>query len=655
RGYQEALRNPLFRGVVLGMTLWLGLEMQLTGYIGVRLAEAMPDREQLLAIGPWHLNLNGVELRGVLRAENTLLIVVLALFAERLLRRLHDRPRVYAGIALFAIGTVTLAMSNLMVPLVLAIVVLTLGELMHIPVMQAMVADLVPDDARTRYLALFKLSIQGGMIIAALGLIAGAVLPPEGMAVIFIALAALIGVLYRPALARREPPTVPLRRLLGETCSTSDRGRERAPMPVTQLRDVHVVVLNRWRDSYARYANYVDHKTCRITYVTTARGAHAVPEGAASVLIVDDLCDYAAVRAAIQPAVSEHGKPEAVVALQESDFLVASRLREEFGSRGRRPAELHHFLDKHAMLLAAQRTGVSVPRFELVTETEEICAFASRVGWPVVVKPLLGRASTGVRRVDDADEAAGIDVSALRPMLAQEYLPHPVYHVDGVFTGHDLGPWRLSTYENMPGAATTGPLAFMLGEPVGSIEVDDPVTCAAVEEFLRQLLPGMSTRPWVFHLELFMSPMAAGPRCIFLEVGCRPGGGEIPFVWREVHNVDLMGLEFALQCDETPDLPPLAAGEPVGGCLLVPLQTTPCRVVQATSMLEEDGPYAEVIPQAGVLVPKIEGSYELIGGRFRYRGTSTAEVRRKVLLTAANYEVRCEPVEDAAALSAGSS
>jgi DHA1 family multidrug resistance protein B-like MFS transporter len=654
RGYQEAVRAPMFRRVVLGMTVWLGLEMQLTGYVAVRLAEDMPDRQQFLAIGSWPLNLNGVELLGILRAENTLLIVLLALFSERLLRRLPDPPRVYIGIALFAIGTATLAVSSVVGALVLAVAVLTLGELMHIPVMQAMVADLVPEDARTRYLALFKLSIQGGMIIAAIGLTAGAVIPPAGMAVAFIALAALIVGLYRPVLARRGAPTVSAT-APRPTCFTSDRGREVDSMRTTQLRGVHVVVLNRWRDKYARYADYLDHQACRVTYVTTTGGVKAVPEEAAAVVIVDDLCDFAAVRAAIEPAVSEHGKPEAVVALQEGDFLVASSLREEFASRGRKPAELHHFLDKHAMLLAAQRAGVRVPRFELVTEAQDICAFATRVGWPVVVKPLLGRASTGVRRLDNPDDGACIDVSRERPMVAQEYLPYPVYHVDGIFTGDDLGPWRLSAYENVPGAATTGPLAFMLGEPVGSIEVDDPAMCATVEGFLRRLLPGMSTRPWVFHLELFIVPAFAGRECVFLEVGCRPGGGDIPFVWREVHNVDLMGLEFALQCDETPDLAPFPADEPVGGCLLVPLQGAPCRVVAANSMLGKEGPYAEVIPHVGVVIPRTEGSYELIGGRFRYGGLTSAEVTRKVLATAAEYELRCEPVEDIDSVTVGRS
>ncbi|MFE9747084.1 MFS transporter [Saccharothrix saharensis] len=203
RGYADAVRNRPFLRLVAGMTLWLGLETQLVGYIGVHLAQTHPQRREWLALGPWHVHLNGVEVLGVLRAENTLLIVVLAAFSHRLARGLADRPRVLLGVALFAAGNATLVLAADLVVLVLAVLVLTIGELLHIPVMQAMLADLVPEHARTRYLAVFKLDIQGGLLISAAGISAGAVLPPWGMAVGFGVLAALIVTSYRPLLARR--------------------------------------------------------------------------------------------------------------------------------------------------------------------------------------------------------------------------------------------------------------------------------------------------------------------------------------------------------------------------------------------------------------------------------------------------------------------
>ncbi|MFE0106289.1 MFS transporter [Streptomyces sp. NPDC059009] len=195
-GYAQVLRDSLFVRLVLGMTLWLGIELQMTGYVAVRLAEELRPQDF------WGLHLDGYRLLGILRAENTILIVVLAFFSERLLRELPDSRRAYWGIALFGTGMAALGVSNSVVLLILSVAALTVGELMHIPVMQAMLADLVPEQARTTYLAVFKMSIQGGLIIASVGLSASALLPPWGMAASFAVMAALIVVCYRPVIAR---------------------------------------------------------------------------------------------------------------------------------------------------------------------------------------------------------------------------------------------------------------------------------------------------------------------------------------------------------------------------------------------------------------------------------------------------------------------
>ncbi|MFD5824393.1 MFS transporter [Lentzea sp. NPDC060358] len=209
RGYADAVKDRAFLRLVAGMTLWLGLETQLIGYIGVRLAQAFPQRREWLVLGPWHVHLTGVEVLGVLRAENTLLIVALAVLSGRLTRGLADRPRVHLGIALFTAGTVVLALGTDLVVLMAAVLVLTVGELLHIPVVQAMLAGLVPDDARTRYMAVFKLDVQGGLLLSAAGISAGTVLPPWAMAAAFCVLGALIVTSYRPVLARRavQPST----------------------------------------------------------------------------------------------------------------------------------------------------------------------------------------------------------------------------------------------------------------------------------------------------------------------------------------------------------------------------------------------------------------------------------------------------------------
>lgn len=188
----------------LAMTLVLGLEMQRTsGFVAIHLAEDVPTQGLLpFGIGP---PVTGIELLGILQAVNTVGVAILALFSQRFLRRLDDRRSVVLGLALFTAGCVALAVGDFAVVLLLAMLVITVGELMHIPAMQAVLASVVPDHARSRYMAVFHLNARGGMIIASLSLGLGAIVSPAGMAVVYVALGAGAILLYRSLWTVRAP------------------------------------------------------------------------------------------------------------------------------------------------------------------------------------------------------------------------------------------------------------------------------------------------------------------------------------------------------------------------------------------------------------------------------------------------------------------
>ncbi|MGW0211012.1 ATP-grasp domain-containing protein [Streptomyces sp. NPDC003233] len=412
--------------------------------------------------------------------------------------------------------------------------------------------------------------------------------------------------------------------------------------------DSHVIVVHRRQDDLARYLDYIDHAHHRITYVVTEHSRPYVPEEqAAAVVLVEDLTSAAEVRAAVDGPIKRFGPPVAAVALVESEFVPVVELREEFGACGRGREELRPFLDKHRMLLAAQATGVRTPAFRLVTSRRELLAFGREVGWPVVTKPLAGRAGRGIHRLDDASWLDLVDPTEQAPLLAQKYVSQPAYHVDGVFDGERLGPWRLNAYLNRPGSVTTGQLAFNMGEPLGSVEIDDPERIAAAGAFLDKLIPGMSAAPWTFHLEIFMDRPSGAWECTFIEVGCRPGGGPITRQWETVHGIDLFAWEFAIQCGQRPDVSGAAFADAISGTLYVPLPKRPCTVRRADSMLGRAGsPFREAVPAVGTTYPASPTVLEFIGGAFWFRGGSTDEVSERIWETERDYLLECERPTD---------
>jgi hypothetical protein len=352
----------------------------------------------------------------------------------------------------------------------------------------------------------------------------------------------------------------------------------------------HVIVLNRWRDRYAHYEHYVDHAETVVTYITTLVGQAGVPPSA-----------------------------------------------DERGCATRPVEEVLAFRDKLLMADRVAAAGVMVPAAAPIDDTPAVADLIGAHGWPLVVKPRRGSSSAGVTVAQDpgALEAA---IEAVGPDgMVQAHVDWPVYHVDGIFLGDRLGPWRLSTYVG-------DCLAFRTGTPLGSVEVDDPDIVEAAGATTARVLGALTAQPTVFHLELFIDTGGGAVQTQFLEVGGRVGGAEVPFVWREVHGYDLVGDAFRIALGRPPRPPAGGLGSEMAGWLLLAAPARrPCRVTSATSMVEQQpGPYAEWLLPPGEVLPDADAYYEHVGARFRFRGPTTAEVREAVVNTAAAARVTGE-------------
>ncbi|MFD4543749.1 acetyl-CoA carboxylase biotin carboxylase subunit family protein [Streptomyces bauhiniae] len=395
----------------------------------------------------------------------------------------------------------------------------------------------------------------------------------------------------------------------------------------------HIIVINRWREQYARYAAYLDHTTHHVSYISTEVGLPSVPEAAGDVVTVERTDDLEAVRAAVRVLAVRHGRPERIVALKEDDLLIAAALREEWDCPGQRTGQLAKFRDKYLMASIVAEAGLEVPEFELATDEATVRDFADRHGWPVIVKPVSGSSSEGVVKLDGPEELSSLRLDD-GPMLVQRFHPGLIYHVDGVFTGDEIRHVRASRYLNTC-------LGFRSGDFLGSVEEDDEAVNQAIREAAADYLRALSDEPVVFHLELFVDSASGVPRCSFLEVGARVGGAEIPFLWREVHGYDLMDAAFQLQLQR-----PIPPGEPgtsgeFCGFLIVPAPAArPCRITEVTPMTGQvAGLYAEALLEVGEVLPLADAYYEHVGGRFRFRGADSAGVEAAVIAAATGFRV----------------
>jgi DHA1 family multidrug resistance protein B-like MFS transporter len=204
RRYAEVLRDRTFVTYVIAGVLAVSVEMNLTGYIGIRLAR---DMHQAAWFPGAKLTVDGLSMLGFLRTENTLAVVLLSLFVGRLLRNKSDTRTMLAAMALNVAGYSCIACGNQPALLVLAMLLATVGELVYVPLKQALLVGLVPDHARSSYMAVNGMTNRAAQMVSGLNVVLGGFLPSGAMAVVLLAtgfagIALLAPVAARPAGSR---------------------------------------------------------------------------------------------------------------------------------------------------------------------------------------------------------------------------------------------------------------------------------------------------------------------------------------------------------------------------------------------------------------------------------------------------------------------
>ncbi|MET3292891.1 UNVERIFIED_CONTAM: DHA1 family multidrug resistance protein B-like MFS transporter [Brevibacillus sp. OAP136] len=182
--YKRVSSDTTFMIFTLATLLFFSLEFQLTNYIGIRLERELPDQQIQLWDG-LGFSLDGVKLLGFLQAENTFLVVSATLLIVALMRRFRDTNVLFAGLIMYTIAYVFMGWSSAPLVLLVAMFFATTGEIMFWPVRQAYLAQLIPDDARSSYMAVNSLVFQGARIIASVCITAGTVVSSVIMGIFF--------------------------------------------------------------------------------------------------------------------------------------------------------------------------------------------------------------------------------------------------------------------------------------------------------------------------------------------------------------------------------------------------------------------------------------------------------------------------------------
>lgn len=260
-----------------------------------------------------------------------------------------------------------------------------------------------------------------------------------------------------------------------------------------------------------------------------------------------------------------------IIPMTEADVLRASKVREKLGIAGLSYTNALKFRDKILMKELAREFNINIPRFRRIKDTVDILEFVEEVGYPIIIKPILGRGSLNTLIISNQGELIALlngglisDTSRYTDLLAEEFLDADIYHIDGLQLNYQIKVMSVSKYIN-------NCLSFVGGSYLGSYTLDmqNPIRNTLVHfslHLLSEVYPLYKNA--LFHIEVFVGRDNKISLC---EVACRIGGNGINDEVKLQQGVDIKmeyikeecGLENIVNHNDK-------LTHPIAGRLLVP-------------------------------------------------------------------------------------
>jgi biotin carboxylase len=280
-----------------------------------------------------------------------------------------------------------------------------------------------------------------------------------------------------------------------------------------------------------------------------------------------------------------------------SEYFVATAalLAERLRLAAPAPQAVARCRDKGHQRRRLRAAGLAVPDFRLVRSAAAAAAAAAGLGLPVVVKPVSGTGSMGVRLCATAGEvaAAALDILRCRANERGQRLPRRVL-VEKPALGAE---YSVETF----GLEIVGITRKHLGELPSFVEIGHdfpaplpPEQEGALEATAVAALAALGLGWGAAHVEVRVT--AGGPQVI--EVNPRLAGGFIPELVRLAYGVDLVAQVVALAAG----LPPRLARQAERGAAIRFLLTPADAPPRGTSPTPPAAPTPSPLPPAARLV-----------------------------------------------------
>lgn len=232
-----------------------------------------------------------------------------------------------------------------------------------------------------------------------------------------------------------------------------------------------------------------------------------------------------------------HGQPFRIIGILEMLQVNLAHARERYGVAGTTVKTAELFREKARMKDALRAAGLPVARHALVRSEAEAFAFATEVGFPLVLKPPAGMGARATFRVSAPSELtrvlSGLCVSPVAPVLAEEMLHGSEHSFETITVGGVPQAWSIASYR--PGCLEVLENPWIQWACVLPRELDTP-TFRRARALGFAAIAALGLEDGMTHMEWFEK--ADGGLAIG-EIAARPPGAQLLHMTGAVYGVDI--------------------------------------------------------------------------------------------------------------------
>jgi len=251
---------------------------------------------------------------------------------------------------------------------------------------------------------------------------------------------------------------------------------------------------------------------------------------------IDDALNPGQLVAAARELEQRFGKARSMIGMLEQLQVPLALAREALGIQGLSAEASRNFRDKARMKTVLTEAGVPCARHVLAGNAEQARAFATKCGFPLVVKPPAGAGAKNTFRIDNAAELETclhrFPPNPEQPSLFEEFVRGSEYSFESVVINgqpvwHSISRYHPSPLEVLENAWIQW--CVLLPRDISGPEFD-PIRAAGFKS-----LSALGLETGLSHMEWFK---LANDRIAISEVGARPPGAQITSLLSWAHDLD---------------------------------------------------------------------------------------------------------------------